>query len=57
MGSPAAPNYANLFMGKFVLDRICNPYSNFIKSYWRYIDELFLIWSGNMKYLKSSLIN
>lgn len=41
MRSPVAPNDANLFMGKFLLDFIYNnnPYSNFvrkaIKGTWR----------------------
>lgn len=54
MGSPVAPNYANLFMGKFELDLMYNhnPYSKFIKCYWRYIGDLFFIWSGNADDLK-----
>ncbi len=49
MGSPVAPNYGNLFTGKFELDFIYNnnPYSKFTENYWRYIDDLFFIWSGN----------
>lgn len=43
-GSPVAPNYVNLFMGTFELDLIYNhnPYSKFIKIYWRY--NLYLEW-------------
>ena len=48
-GSSLALNYTNLFMWKFELDLIYNhnPYSKLIKYYWRYIDDLFFIWSGN----------
>lgn len=55
MGSPMAPNYANLFMGKFELDFVYNnnPYSKFLKQYWRYIDDLCFIWSGNTEDLKN----
>lgn len=54
MGSPMAPNYANLFMGKFELDFVSNnnPYFKFIKYYWRYIDDLFFIWSGSIDLLQ-----
>lgn len=53
MGSPMAPNYANLFMGKFEFDFVYNnnPYFKFIKHYWRFIDDLFIIWSGDVNSL------
>ncbi|KAL2087323.1 hypothetical protein ACEWY4_018382 [Coilia grayii] len=55
MGSPMAPNYANLFMGKFELDFVYNnnPYSKFLKRFWRYIDDLYFIWSGSTDDLKN----
>lgn len=49
MGTPLAPNYANLFMGKFELDYIYNnnPFRSYIKHWSRFIDDCFLIWTGN----------
>ena len=48
MGTPLAPNYAKLFMGKFKFDLIYN--NNLFKEsirYWsRYIDDCFMIWRG-----------
>lgn len=49
MGSPMAPNYANLFMGKFEQDFIyeSNPFNQYLKVWYRYIDDIFFVWSGS----------
>ena len=54
MGTPMAPNYANLFMDK--LER--NLLESFKKKtgkeplvWWRYIDDIFFIWNGDEKSL------
>ncbi|CAN7976819.1 unnamed protein product, partial [Ixodes persulcatus] len=45
MGTKMAPNYANIFMaeleGRFLADRPIQPYF-----YRRYIDDIFMIWTG-----------
>lgn len=48
MGSPMAPNYANLFMGKFEHDFIYNDngFKQHLKGYYRFIDDLFFLWTG-----------
>ena len=54
MGSPTAVSYSNLFMAKFEEDYIYNnnPFSVYIKTYWRYIDDLFIVWTGSADDLK-----
>ena len=54
MGSPFAPNYANLFMGKFEEDHVYNnnPYSAYIKGYARYIDDVWFVFSANFEMLQ-----
>ncbi|XDV16664.1 hypothetical protein PO909_016270 [Leuciscus waleckii] len=53
MGSPMAPNYANLFMGKFEHDFIYNhnPFKQYLKVWYRYIDDIFLVWLGSKEEL------
>ena len=48
MGTICAPNYANIFMGKFEKTYIypyINQFSNF---YWRFIDHILFIWNGTV---------
>ena len=48
MGTICAPNYANIFMGKFEKTYIypyINKFSNF---YCRFIDDIFFIWNGTV---------
>lgn len=53
MGSPMAPNYANLFMGKFEHDFIYNdnPFKQHLKVFYRFIDDLFFLWTGSKEEL------
>ena len=47
MGTICAPNYANIFMGKFkrnFMYRCLQTFSNF---YCQFIDNIFLIWNGS----------
>ncbi len=45
MGTPIAPNYAHLFMGKFEQDHVYNnyPFQSNIKVWMHYIDDCFMI--------------
>ena len=49
MGTPMAPNYANLFMAEFEEDMLEEYH---LKTghrpliWWRYIDDIFCIWTG-----------
>ena len=48
MGSPMAPNYANLFMAKFESDVIetYHQKTGFKPYIWfRYIDDIFIVWT------------
>ena len=49
MGSPCSPNYANLFMGKFEEDFVYNnnPFSTLIRCWFRFIDDVFCIFTGS----------
>ena len=51
MGTRMAPAYANLFMGKFEKQAL---HGAKIKPYiwWRYLDDIFMIWTGNENELK-----
>lgn len=51
MGSPFAPNYANLFMGKFEEDFVYNDneFSQYLKCLFRYIDDCFFVFSGSVQ--------
>ena len=48
MGTKCAPCYANIFMGNFEEKYIYPLISKLSKSYLRYIDDIFLIWTGTM---------
>jgi hypothetical protein len=48
MGTPMAPNYANIFMDKFERNLLANFYQKTGKRpliWWRYIDDIFFIWN------------
>ncbi|KAL2080587.1 hypothetical protein ACEWY4_024380 [Coilia grayii] len=50
MGSPFAPNYANLYMGLWEHQHIFNnnPFANNIRVFKRYIDDIFAIFVGSI---------
>ena len=54
MGSPSACAYACLFMGKFEHDHVFNnnTYRQYIKHFSRYIDDIYMIWSGEIETLR-----
>jgi len=47
MGTICAPSYAKIFMGRFESERIYPKIESIIQSYLRYIDDVFLIWTGS----------
>lgn len=49
MGTRFSPSYANLFMGEYESHYILklNPWTEKIKMYKRYIDDLVFIWNGS----------
>ena len=48
MGTRAAPNYANLFMGDFEEKFVYrSKWNKYLKYYGRYIDDIFIVWSGS----------
>lgn len=54
MGSPFAPNYANLFMGKFEEDFVYSSKNSFLqclKCYFRFIDDIFFVFKGTEEQL------
>ena len=56
MGTRAAPNYANIFMGSFEEKYIYkSTYMRHISYFGRYIDDIFLIWKGTENQLKEFL--
>ena len=46
MGTNSALSYANIFMGKFEEIFICPFITNIHKLYLRYIDDIFIVWTG-----------
>ena len=52
MGSECSCSYANLFMGKFETDRIYPLIINKCLCYYRFVDDIFMIWTGSGKELK-----
>ena len=46
MGTKCAPCYANIFMGNFEEHRIYPKIRNLAHTYLRYIDDIFMIWTG-----------
>ena len=54
MGTPMAPNYANLFMDKLerkLLESFKKKTGKEPLVWWRYIDDIFFIWNGDEKSL------
>ena len=47
MGSICAPSYANIFMAEFEKKYIYPNIQNKSKMFLRYIDDIFMIWTGN----------
>lgn len=55
MGSPMAPNFANLYVGQFeehVLFGSNHPLLSNVLVYKRYIDDILVIWGGTMEQLQ-----
>ena len=57
MGTISAPPFANIFMGKFEDTHIYPLIQQFCKLYFRYIDDLFLIWTGAKDQFKELISN
>ena len=54
MGTRIAPSYVNLFMGKFEQQAIdSSSLKPFIS--WRFIDDIFMIWTHGEKHLETSI--
>lgn len=53
MGTKCAPNYANLFMGNFEANHIYSRIRNKSILYLRYIDDIFMIWTGTKQQLQA----
>ena len=57
MGTICAPPFANIFMGKFEETFIYPYIQNLSILYLRYIDDLFLIWTGTKEQFKDFVTN
>ena len=57
MGTICAPPFANIFMGKFEETFIYPYIQNLCILYLRYIDDLFLIWTGTKEQFKDFVTN
>uniref|UniRef100_A0A8C5MGY3 Reverse transcriptase domain-containing protein n=1 Tax=Leptobrachium leishanense TaxID=445787 RepID=A0A8C5MGY3_9ANUR len=55
MGSNMAPAYANLFMDAFEKNFVYSHpfFARFVHVWWRYIDDVFGIWLGNLEDLET----
>ncbi|XP_075684661.1 uncharacterized protein LOC142652871 isoform X2 [Rhinoderma darwinii] len=53
MGSNMAPTYANMYM-RFIEETLIYTFSHFLHvfTWWRYIDDVFLLWTGNLTELQ-----
>ena len=50
MGTRVAPTYANIFMGKLekiLLSKCPGNLKNFLHTWRRFIDDIFIIWTGS----------
>ena len=57
MGTISAPPYDNIFMGKFEESHIYPYIRHLCKLYLRYIDDLFLIWTGTKQQFEDFICN
>ena len=57
MGTISAPPYANIVMGKFEESHIYPYICHLCKLYLRYIDDLFLIWTGTKQQFEDFILN
>ena len=48
MGTRMAPSYANLFLAKFETDALSRAPYNQPHTWWRYIDDIFMIWTHSV---------
>ena len=52
MGTKMAPPYATLFLGKLEEEKILvKPFNEFILEYVRFLDDIFILWTGNLEQL------
>ena len=56
MGNIMAPSYSGIFMGELE-QKIIQPYTDKIKLWIRYIDDILILWSGNQEEFQSFLLN
>ena len=56
MGNIMAPSYSGIFMGELE-QKIIQPYTDKIKLWIRYIDDILILWSGNQEKFQSFLLN
>ena len=47
MGTICAPNYENIFMGKFERNFKYQSLQTFSNFYWWFIDDIDLLWNGS----------
>ena len=48
MGTRVAPNFANVYMGRFEENFVYKAeWSNYVIIWVRFIDDIFLIWKGD----------
>ena len=57
MGTKCAPSYANIFMGEFEATHIYPMIKNYCIKYLRFIDDIFMIWTGTQQQLKTFINN
>ena len=57
MGTRSASNFSNVLMGYFEKRFVYNSkwFKRFIKSWWRYIDDIFMLWKGPKNHLEDFL--
>ena len=56
MGTKMAPAYANLFMGRLET-KLINKAPNLIHTWKRFIDDIFIIWTGSTEEFKEFMLN
>ena len=55
MGTKCAPTYANIFMGQFEEKKIFPLMKNFCILYKRYIDDIFIVWTGTKEQFEAMM--